>query len=122
MSAKRAVVGRSQPYDILLSQYQKKNIGRPNKTASKPLDEDDNGGANVDSEEETSAILAALDRARMHPRPLARGPDKQPMFAKRRHQLWRIRDVLMNALEHKGVTGIGGGWAAGTAVNEDGAS
>ncbi|KAI8370147.1 SCA7, zinc-binding domain-containing protein [Choanephora cucurbitarum] len=30
MSAKRAVEGRSQPYDVLLAAYQKKSIGRPN--------------------------------------------------------------------------------------------
>lgn len=29
MGAKRAVAGRSQPYDVLLSAYQKKAIGRP---------------------------------------------------------------------------------------------
>jgi SCA7, zinc-binding domain len=29
MGAKRAVVGRSQPYDVLLAAYQKKSIGRP---------------------------------------------------------------------------------------------
>lgn len=30
MGAKRAVEGRSQPYDVLLQAYQKKSIGRPN--------------------------------------------------------------------------------------------
>lgn len=30
MGAKRAVDGRSQPYDVLLAAYQKKSIGRPN--------------------------------------------------------------------------------------------
>jgi hypothetical protein len=30
MGAKRAVEGRSQPYDVLLAAYQKKSIGRPN--------------------------------------------------------------------------------------------
>jgi hypothetical protein len=30
MGAKRAVHGRSQPYDVLLAAYQKKSIGRPN--------------------------------------------------------------------------------------------
>jgi hypothetical protein len=30
MGAKRAVEGRSQPYDVLLAAYQKKGIGRPN--------------------------------------------------------------------------------------------
>lgn len=29
MGAKRAVAGRSQPYDVLLAAYQKKAIGRP---------------------------------------------------------------------------------------------
>ena len=29
MGAKRAVAGRSQPYDLLLAAYQKKAIGRP---------------------------------------------------------------------------------------------
>ncbi|KAI9491259.1 SCA7, zinc-binding domain-containing protein [Zychaea mexicana] len=32
MGAKRAVAGRSQPYDVLLSAYQKKAIGRPQST------------------------------------------------------------------------------------------
>lgn len=30
MGSKRAVEGRSQPYDVLLAAYQKKSIGRPN--------------------------------------------------------------------------------------------
>ncbi|KAG2204799.1 hypothetical protein INT47_004074, partial [Mucor saturninus] len=34
MGAKRAVDGRSQPYDVLLAAYQKKSIGRPNATTS----------------------------------------------------------------------------------------
>ncbi|KAI8148787.1 SCA7, zinc-binding domain-containing protein [Fennellomyces sp. T-0311] len=34
MGAKRAVAGRSQPYDVLLSAYQKKAIGRPQSTGA----------------------------------------------------------------------------------------
>jgi hypothetical protein len=37
MGAKRAVAGRSQPYDVLLAAYQKKAIGRPQGKITKAI-------------------------------------------------------------------------------------
>jgi SAGA-associated factor 73 len=56
MSSKRAVPGRSQPYDILLSQWQRKNqvkIAATQKTVEKEVDD-------VDSEEEVKLVMQGV--------------------------------------------------------------
>ncbi|KAI9311636.1 SCA7, zinc-binding domain-containing protein [Dichotomocladium elegans] len=53
MGAKRAVAGRSQPYDVLLSAYQKKAIGRPQTSGAPATDK--KGGAAVVSKGNTKA-------------------------------------------------------------------
>ncbi|KAI8628570.1 SCA7-domain-containing protein [Xylariaceae sp. FL1651] len=97
MGAKRAVAGRSLPYDMLLAAYQKKNQAKQQKAAldaNAPLEEDDeaNGGP-VDSDEETAAVMSAL--ARWNPQPVL----PQPIFApiKRTYQLARLREQLQTA-------------------------
>jgi len=71
MASKRAVVGRSQSYDILLAQYQKKSIGRPQNNGV-PNNKQDNTKKDgkvvipekeeevVDSEEEVDAVMEAI--------------------------------------------------------------
>ena len=97
MSAKRAVPGRSLPYDMLLAAYQKKNQAKQQKAAidaNAPLeDEDEANQAAVDSDEETAAVMAAL--AKWNPQPIV----PQPVFAptKRQYQLARLHEQLQTA-------------------------
>ncbi|KAL2137157.1 hypothetical protein VTI74DRAFT_7704 [Chaetomium olivicolor] len=97
MSAKRAVPGRSLPYDMLLAAYQKKNQAKQQKAAidaNAPLeDEDDINAAAVDSDEETAAVMSAL--ANWNPQPVV----PQPVFAptKRQYQLARLHEQLQTA-------------------------
>jgi len=97
MSAKRAVPGRSLPYDMLLAAYQKKNQAKQQKAAidaNAPLeDEDDANQGAVDSDEETAAVMAAL--ANWNPQPVV----PQPVFAptKRQYQLARLHEQLQTA-------------------------
>ncbi|KAI1810923.1 SCA7, zinc-binding domain-containing protein [Poronia punctata] len=97
MGAKRAVAGRSLPYDMLLAAYQKKNQAKQQKAAldaNAPLEEDDeaNGGP-VDSDEETAAVMSAL--ARWNPQPVMPQPVFEPI--KRRYQLARLHEQLQTA-------------------------
>jgi len=71
MASKRGVMGRSQSYDILLAQYQKKSIGRPQNNGV-PNSKQDNIKKDgkvvipekdeevVDSEEEVDAVMEAI--------------------------------------------------------------
>ncbi|KAI0859078.1 SCA7, zinc-binding domain-containing protein [Xylaria cubensis] len=97
MGAKRAVAGRSLPYDMLLAAYQKKNQAKQQKLAldaNAPVEEDDeaNGGP-VDSDEETAAVMSALSR--WNPQPVL----PQPIFTpiRRTYQLARLREQLQTA-------------------------
>ncbi|KAK4204446.1 hypothetical protein QBC40DRAFT_217154 [Triangularia verruculosa] len=97
MSAKRAVPGRSLPYDMLLLAYQKKNQAKQQKAAidaNAPLEDDDDvNAAAVDSDEETAAVMAAL--AHWNPQPVV----PQPVFTpiKRQYQLARLHEQLATA-------------------------
>ncbi|KAI1847818.1 hypothetical protein JX266_006313 [Neoarthrinium moseri] len=97
MGAKRAVPGRSLPYDMLLAAYQKKNQAKQQKAAldaNAPLeDEDEANAAPVDSDEETAAVMSAL--ARWNPQPVL----PQPVFApiRRTYQLARLHEQLQTA-------------------------
>ncbi|KAL2016284.1 hypothetical protein VTK56DRAFT_3912 [Thermocarpiscus australiensis] len=97
MGAKRAVPGRSLPYDMLLAAYQKKNQAKQQKAAidaNAPLEDEDeiNAGA-VDSDEETAAVMGAL--ANWNPQPVV----PQPVFTsiKRQYQLARLYEQLQTA-------------------------
>ncbi|KAI1164206.1 SCA7-domain-containing protein [Nemania serpens] len=97
MGSKRAVAGRSLPYDMLLAAYQKKNQAKQQKAAldaNAPLEEDDdaNGGP-VDSDEETAAVMSAL--ARWNPQPVI--PQRVFTPIKRTYQLARLREQLQTA-------------------------
>ncbi|KAJ9154752.1 SAGA-associated factor 73 [Pleurostoma richardsiae] len=97
MGAKRAVAGRSLPYDMLLAAYQKKNQAKQQKAAldaNAPLEDDDEANAGpVDSDEETAAVMSAL--ARWNPQPVV----PQPVFTpiKRQYQLARLHEQLQTA-------------------------
>ncbi|KAG5654961.1 hypothetical protein HG530_014157 [Fusarium avenaceum] len=97
MGAKRAVAGRSLPYDMLLAAYQKKNQAKQQKAAldaNAPIeDEDEANNGPVDSDEETAAVMSALSQWR--PQPVL----PQPTFApiKRQYQLARLHEQLQMA-------------------------
>lgn len=97
MGAKRAVPGRSLPYDMLLAAYQKKNQAKQQKAAidaNAPLEEDDelNAGA-VDSDEECAFVMGTLSRYR------ARPAVPQPIFRPIKHtyQTARLHEQLHTA-------------------------
>ncbi|OHF00591.1 hypothetical protein CORC01_04130 [Colletotrichum orchidophilum] len=97
MGAKRAVAGRSLPYDMLLAAYQKKNQAKQQKAAldaNAPLeDEDEVNAGPVDSDEETAAVMSAL--AHWKPQPVVPQPVLIPI--KRQYQLARLHEQLQMA-------------------------
>ncbi|MCJ1241017.1 hypothetical protein MMC14_009021 [Varicellaria rhodocarpa] len=111
MGAKRAVPGRSLPYDMLLAAYQKKNQAKQQKAAidaNAPLPDDlHDPSAPVDSDEETDLVMAGV--ARSCPRPLA-----QHIFipARKKYAFVRVHGMLSKALgiKHGGMNlGYGSG-------------
>ncbi|KAI5811497.1 SCA7, zinc-binding domain-containing protein [Peziza echinospora] len=118
MGAKRAVLGRSQPYDILLAAYQRKNQAKQQKAAinaSGPHPEEADGPLGpVDSDEETELVMAAVSRA--CPMPLV---TQTLVPVRKKYQYLRMRDMLASALRQpgggQGMGGMfnGGGGGAG---------
>jgi SAGA-associated factor 73 len=101
MGAKRAVPGRSLPYDMLLANYQKKNQARQQKAAidaNAPLQEEDLDTAltgPIDSDEERDAVMTAVSRSLSRPQPLV----THTIFpTRRKYQLIRMKEMLSNAL------------------------
>ncbi|KAJ9320817.1 hypothetical protein DTO027B5_5326 [Paecilomyces variotii] len=96
MGAKRAVPGRSLPYDMLLQAYQKKNQARQQKAAidaNAPLQDDLDNNGPVDSDEEKESVMAAI--ARSHPQPLVTHP---LIPTKKKYQYVRIKEMLSHVL------------------------
>ncbi|KAJ4356379.1 SAGA complex subunit Sgf73 [Didymosphaeria variabile] len=96
MGLKRAVPGRSLPYDMLLAQYQKKNQAKQQRAAidaNAPLPEDLEPSGAVDSDEEKEAIMAAL--ARHRPRPVV---TYTPISLQSKYQHRRMKDMLRSCL------------------------
>lgn len=116
MGAKRAVAGRSLPYDMLLAAYQKKNQAKQQSMwrtmaflkvasdtnvsaeaaldANAPLEDEDEANAGpVDSDEETAAVMSAL--AHWNPQPVVPQPLLNPI--KRQYQLARLHEQLQMA-------------------------
>ncbi|KAF8939744.1 hypothetical protein BGZ58_008832 [Dissophora ornata] len=96
MSSKRAVEGRSRPYDVLLGMYQKKPVPvkdeKANRDSEMPLAEKED--VNVDSDEEFNDLLDAVKS--YEPQPLA----VRPMtYVRRRNNCVRIRELLFDALK-----------------------
>ncbi|KAF9092406.1 hypothetical protein BGX29_002012 [Mortierella sp. GBA35] len=96
MSSKRAVEGRSRPYDILLGLYQKKPAPvkdeKINRDSEAPLAEKED--VNVDSDEEFHDLLDAVKS--YEPQPLAARP---MTYMRRRNNCLRIRELLYDALK-----------------------
>ncbi|KAI9886507.1 MAG: hypothetical protein M1823_001687 [Watsoniomyces obsoletus] len=117
MGAKRAVLGRSLPYDMLLHAYQKKNQAKQQKAAldaNAPLqDEHESNAGPIDSDEEKDAVMAGI--ARSNPQPLV-----QPILMPRRgkYQYMRMKEMLQNAMggiRGQGLFAVGDSGAAGPA-------
>ncbi|KAL5048503.1 hypothetical protein BDW71DRAFT_196144 [Aspergillus fruticulosus] len=112
MGAKRAVPGRSLPYDMLLQAYQKKNQARQQKAAidaNAPLQDDLENNGPVDSDEEKDAVMAAISRSQ--PQPLV---THTLISTKKKYQFVRIKEMLSHAL---GGTRGGGLFSTGDQVN-----
>ncbi|KAL2819907.1 SCA7, zinc-binding domain-containing protein [Aspergillus cavernicola] len=96
MGAKRAVPGRSLPYDMLLQAYQKKNQARQQKAAidaNAPLQDDLENNGPVDSDEEKDAVMAAISRSQ--PQPMV---THTLISTKKKYQYVRIKEMLSHAL------------------------
>ncbi|EUC44906.1 hypothetical protein COCMIDRAFT_97038 [Bipolaris oryzae ATCC 44560] len=96
MGLKRAVPGRSLPYDMLLAQYQKKNQAKIQRSlidANAPLPEDLEPSGAVDSDEEKDSIMAALGRHR--PRPMATYTHTSQ---RSKYQYIRMKGMIRSAL------------------------
>ncbi|KAI1944640.1 SAGA complex subunit Sgf73 [Ophidiomyces ophidiicola] len=92
MGAKRAVPGRSLPYDMLLQAYQKKNQARQQKAAidaNAPVHDDLDGNGPVDSDEEKDAVMAGILRSR--PQPLV---THSLIPTRRKYHLVRMKEML----------------------------
>ncbi|EED21941.1 beta-ketoacyl synthase (Cem1), putative [Talaromyces stipitatus ATCC 10500] len=112
MGAKRAVPGRSLPYDMLLQAYQKKNQARQQKAAidaNAPLQDDFENNGPVDSDEERDAVMAAISRS--HPTPLA---VHTLIPTRKKYHYVRMKEMLSNVLG--GARG-GGLFSTGPATN-----
>ena len=102
MGAKRAVPGRSAPYDKLLMEYQRKNQAKLQKAAfdaNAPNPEDDSlPSGPVDSEEEKDAVMAGIARA------FGGAPIYQPTFVplRKKYELTRMKGMLASALGGRG--------------------
>lgn len=121
MGAKRAVPGRSLPYDMLLQQYQKKNQARQQSMfsslcfaalryrqlanalseaaidANAPLQDEIETNGPVDSDEERDSVMAAI--ARSAPRPLV---DHTLASTKSKYRYVRIKEQMLHAIGGRG--------------------
>ncbi|KAK8214568.1 SCA7, zinc-binding domain-containing protein [Phyllosticta capitalensis] len=104
MGAKRAVPGRSLPYDMLLAQYQKKNQAKQQRAAidaNAPLADDFDNHGPIDSDEEKDAIMAAIARSR--PAPLV----TRPLISTRsKYQTVRIKEMLQQSMGGRNGSGL----------------
>ncbi|KAJ5809417.1 uncharacterized protein N7503_001635 [Penicillium pulvis] len=100
MGAKRAVPGRSLPYDMLLQQYQKKNQARQQKAAidaNAPLQDEVDTNGPVDSDEERDTVMAAI--ARSNPKPLA---EHTLITSRTKYRYVRIKEQMLHAIGGRG--------------------
>ncbi|KAL8792737.1 MAG: hypothetical protein Q9195_004712 [Heterodermia aff. obscurata] len=103
MGAKRAVPGRSMPYDQLLAAYQKKNQAKQQKAALSslaPRDEDLEPTGPINSDEETEAVMAGIVRSQ--PQPIAQHVHSD---LRRRNELVAINSELRANM--RGISGRG---------------
>ena len=100
MGAKRAVPGRSAPYDKLLMEYQRKNQAKLQKAqfdAAQPREEDEVPTGPVDSEDERDNVMGAIAR-NWGGRPIY-NPTPVPLRSK--YQYNRIRGMMQSAFGNK---------------------
>ena len=120
MGLKRAVPGRSLPYDQLLAMYQKKNQAKQQKAlieaqvGAATAEEEAEGGA-VDSEEEREAVMKGLSRWR--PRPLEQ---VVTVPVGRRYGHVRLKEMLGMALAGSGGGRLFGVPAPGPVIGTEG--
>ncbi|KAK9457993.1 SCA7, zinc-binding domain-containing protein [Dipodascopsis uninucleata] len=98
MGAKRNVPGRSQPYDVLLAAYQKKNqMKQAALTSSAQLAEDmELANGPVDSDEEVESVMMGVQRA--YPIPMEH---KIIMPVRIKHHFFRMREMFANAFSRQ---------------------
>ena len=113
MGAKRAVPGRSAPYDKLLMEYQRKNQAKLQKAAfdaNAPNPDDDSlPSGPVDSEEEKDAVMSAIARS-WGGRPIWQ-PTLVPLS--KRYEYNRIKGMLGSALGGRSGAGLFGSGSSG---------
>jgi SAGA-associated factor 73 len=96
MGAKRAVQGRSQPYDVLLASYQKKNqVKLATLSAQNALDEENEAFKDevVDDNEEFAQVMAGVQRS--YPVPVEQ---KVVMPTRLKNDFFRMREMLIGTL------------------------
>lgn len=102
MGAKRAVPGRSAPYDKLLLEYQRKNQAKLQKAAfdaNAPNPDDDNLPTGpVDSEEEKDAVVSAIGRC-WGGKPLY---EHTPVPLRRKYEQNRLKGMMQSAFGGRG--------------------
>ncbi|MCJ1478129.1 hypothetical protein MMC13_006805 [Lambiella insularis] len=108
MGAKRAVPGRSLPYDMLLAAYQKKNQAKQQKAAidaNAPLLDDDDEAGPVNSDEEILAVMVGIARSR--PQPLAQHIH---VPVRKKYQHFKMKEMMAQAFggNRTIVSGAGG--------------
>ncbi|GAN11306.1 conserved hypothetical protein [Mucor ambiguus] len=125
MGAKRAVEGRTQPFNELLAAYQKKGIGRPQVPAGgilsqanqhahqqkssstkasmhkqqqqqQAIDDDQANNASIDSDEETETIRMAIEQNRPYPLGC-----RQVYYVRRKREYHKLREILLEAITPK---------------------
>jgi SAGA-associated factor 73 len=105
MSAKRAVPGRSQPYDALLSQWQRKNQAKT-ATIQKPAQQQE--AEDVDSEEEVRLVMQGASKR--YSRPMEQ---KVIVGVRRKVRGMRmyegLRGALLGAVQSMSGSGVGRG-------------
>ncbi|KAF7712677.1 Uncharacterized protein PECH_001680 [Penicillium ucsense] len=104
MGAKRAVPGRSLPYDMLLQQYQKKNQAKQQRAAidaNAPLPDDVETNGPVDSDEERDLVMASI--ARSAPKPLV---EHTLIRTKSKYRIVRIKEQMLHAMGGRSGNGL----------------
>ncbi|KAK9240977.1 SCA7, zinc-binding domain-containing protein [Lipomyces kononenkoae] len=98
MGAKRNVPGRSQPYDVLLAAYQKKNqMKQAALTSSAQLAEDmELANGPVDSDEEVESVMAGVHKS--FPVPIEK---KVIMPIRIKNQFFRMREMFASAFSRQ---------------------
>lgn len=118
MGAKRAVPGRSLPYDMLLAAYQKKNQAKQQSKsfqsttmnsltfsieaaidANAPLEDEEEGNGPLDSDEELTNVMQGLSA--WDPQPVVEAPVQVPIA--KQYQLARLREQMMNATNNMAI-------------------